>query len=166
MLSATNSITDAKFSIDIYGFFGFDSDAEYVTFLTACFENIKDEYMLRYMSEGTYDAIAAKDKVGLDMTERRIYMAEVNFARSELFRTQRALELARRRAEIESINNGGVVSTSDGLLGKESAEIHFYSKAVALMSLAGYRVLVQGQRIGNKYLDEDEYNEFPGVALS
>ena len=78
MLSSTNTITDVKSKLEnVYSYYGFASDALFVTSLTSVADDIYRIMFVPKIGADEYTVIKAKDKVSLTEYEANLYWAEV-----------------------------------------------------------------------------------------
>lgn len=160
MLSVTNSINDVKKKLrNDYSFFGFSTDALFVTEIEDCLDSVEFDYMYPlmgsegaspvytnlleannvYSGKGYYDYIKAKDKTNLILAEEYIYRAEVYFA---------CAVFMERMAQDEKFNSsGGSISipgysASGGQSGDDTMEnsSDYHTKAFGSLTKAGFDI--------------------------
>lgn len=144
MLSATNSITDAKARLgQTYDYYGYASDGLLVSDLTIAFDEAKLFDLLPHVGANQYDTIQAKDKVSLNTFETYIYSAEVYLALSRFLDFRSRAVQQSQAGTSDEIEVEGYKRKVDGSLtaGLAGASKSFYLEGIRALGLAGYTTM-------------------------
>lgn len=161
MLSVTYEITDIKSKLEnTFSVYGYATDDLFSGALTLSVEDAMYENMLAYLSQGSYDAIKACDRVGLSLQNTYIYRAEICFACYQFLKKKAKTETQSRSAQSESLETDGYKRSVTGDIatnGYLSASDQFYQEGKNNLVSAGIKTSMQLKR-GNSSLAP----EFPG----
>ena len=153
-LSATHTITDLKALLrNTYDYYGFASDALFVTNLDLYVNEAKLMDLYLYVGSTTYDSISAKDKASLSTYETYVYQAELYFSASHFLSGFNNSDVQSREGDSGSLTVEGYSRSFSGASGYDQAALSYQSKGFEFLALAGHNPL-QIQRNGG-YLKED-----------
>jgi len=139
MLSVTNTIKDAKANLKTYDEYNFANDQDFKRAIRRLEIPVQLETMYPTIGEGLYNSISAKDKVGLTLTEKYLYYAEVSFLCAAFLS-----EMDRKEAQDRSGDSGSysVEGYSQTITGKSSgyadASWDFHNEGRSYIMRAGY----------------------------
>jgi len=144
MLSSTSTVTDVKYKLENdYSFFGFASDAAFVSAITSVADDILRTYFIPKIGQQEYDVIKAKDKVGLTEYQINLYWAEVFTICYELIRWRTAKNTQMQSSADESLSVEGYTYKSGSAAGSSPGDtsIKFYfGKMFTYWKLAGFNI--------------------------
>ncbi len=138
MLSATNSLNDAKARLLGMTHYGFEDETLFDAAITGFFSTAYIKYMQPALGVAAYNQISIKDKAGLTIEESAIYEAEIHFAVGEFLRDAANRVTQSREAESISKNIGGGTDSSSGMIGKKAAADEHIRDGYVMMRLGGY----------------------------
>ena len=146
MLSTTNTIDDIKSELESYGFYGYESDNDFETGLSYAVEKARKLWMLKYIPDAWYDAIAVKNKVGLTEYEDYIYEAEICFSIVEFMNLRARKIMFTRRSARETETVAGVSRSNSGPLGPEMVSTEYIRRGREFLRKAGIDISIRMNR--------------------
>lgn len=163
MLSTTNTINDVKtLLMRNFSSYGFADDTAFIAFLQVVAGDVYRIELYPSFGASLYSSIAAKDKVGLSISEEYAYWAEVNFICAEFLD-----QIGKKK--LQTISGGGQTIQTEGYsqniqntkdIGIKDAAVSYYRKAEEYMKLLGYDRSIRLKRGGNFFTDGPVYGRF------